>query len=208
MKKYQLIELVGNRLGGGSYSADVREKYRPGVISLVVGELFDDLITRVFQNSENPSKSDLDAYTKFYSITSMNAADATGMKYVEIPTTTKKLLQLPNNHAIRQIWTVETTPRKCLYRDLGQRNVYLQLEVGTYLTNPRYEVLGKNIYFDSNIGSVTALTMYLVVPFAEYEDTEDLPAPLENNETIVQQAYQIMLNMPPEDKIEDDNLEQ
>ena len=208
MKKYQLIEAVGNRCGGGSYSADVMEKYRPGVIRLVLGNVFDDLITRVYQNSSSPSKSDLDAYSKFYSISALSTADATGQKYFEIPTTTKKLLQLPNNNAIRQIWTVETTPRKCLYRDMGQRNVYLQMEVGTYLTNPRYEVIGKNIYLDSNIGSVTSLTAYLVVPFAEYQDDEDLPAPLENNETIIQQAYQIMMNMPPEDKITDDNLEQ
>ena len=208
MKKYQLIEAVGNRCGGGSYSADVMEKYRPGVIRLVLGNVFDDLITRVYQNSSSPSKSDLDAYSKFYSISALSTADATGQKYFEIPTTTKKLLQLPNNNAIRQIWTVESTPRKCLYRDMGQRNVYLQMEVGTYLTNPRYEVIGKNIYLDSNIGSVTSLTAYLVVPFAEYQDDEDLPAPLENNETIIQQAYQIMMNMPPEDKITDDNLEQ
>ena len=208
MKKYQLIEAVGNRCGGGSYSADVMEKYRPGVIRLVLGNVFDDLITRVYQNSSSPSKSDLDAYSKFYSISALSTADATGQKYFEIPTTTKKLLQLPNNNAIRQIWTVETTPRKCLYRDMGQRNVYLQMEVGTYLTNPRYEVIGKNIYLDSNIGSVTSLTAYLVVPFSEYQDDEDLPAPLENNETIIQQAYQIMMNMPPEDKITDDNLEQ
>lgn len=208
MKKYQLIEAVGNRCGGGSYSADVMEKYRPGVIRLVLGNVFDDLITRVYQNSSSPSKSDLDAYSKFYSISALSTADATGQKYFEIPTTTKKLLQLPNNHAIRQIWTVESTPRKCLYRDMGQRNVYLQMEVGTYLTNPRYEVIGKNIYLDSNIGSVTSLTAYLVVPFSEYQDDEDLPAPLENNETIIQQAYQIMMNMPPEDKITDDNLEQ
>lgn len=208
MKKYQLIEMVGIRCGGGSYTADVMEKYRPGVIRLVLGDLFDGLITTVFQNSASPSKSDLDAYAKFYSITSLNAADSTGQRYFEIPTTTKKLLQLPNNHAIRQIWTVETNPRKCLYRDMGQGNVYLQMEAGTYLTNPRYEVIGKNIYLDSNIGSVTSLTAYLVVPFAEYQDDEDLPAPLENNETVIQQAYQIMMNMPPEDKITDDNLEQ
>jgi len=208
MKKYQLIELVQNRLGGGSASADVKTKYRSGVISLVLGNLFDDLITRVFQNSENPSKSDLDAYTKLYSITSISAADATGKKFVEIPMITKKLLQLPNNNAIRQIWTTESTPRKCLYRDMGMGSVYSQLEANTYLTNPRYEVIGKNIYFDANIGTATGLTMYLVVPFTEYADDEDLPAPLENNETIIQQAYQIMLNIPPEDKIEDDNLEQ
>lgn len=208
MKKYQLIEAVGNRCGGGSYSADVMEKYRPGVIRLVLGNLFDDLVTRVYQNSVSPSKSDLDAYTKHYEITSINNADATGMKYVEIPTTTKKLLQLPNNSAIRQIWTTESTPRKCLYRDIAQSNVYLQLEVATYLSNPRYEVMGERIYFDSNIGTATGFRMYLVVPFSEFADDDDLPAPLENNETIIQQAYQIMMNMPPEDKITDDNLEQ
>lgn len=208
MKKYQLIEAVGNRCGGGSYTADVMEKYRPGVIRLVLGNVFDDLITRVYQNSISPSKSDLDAYSKLYTISSISAADGTGKKYVEIPTTTKKLLQLPNNAAIRQILTTESTPRKCLYRDMAMSYVYGQLEVDSYLTVPRYDVMGKNIYFDSKIGSATGLKIWLVVPFSEYEDSEDLPAPLENNETVIQQAYQIMMNMPQEDKIIDDNLVQ
>jgi hypothetical protein len=208
MKKYQYPELIQNRLGGGSASADVKEKYRAGVIQYWVGMAFDDMIVRIFQNSVNPSQSDLDLYTKPFPITSINAADSTGKKYVTIPTTQKALLQIPNNKAIRHIWTIATTPVECLYRDMGMSSVYNMLEADDYLTNPRFEIMGKNIYFDDKIGTTTGVTVYMVVPYSEFDDMEDLPAPLENNSAIMDFVFEKMMNMKPEDKITDDNLVQ
>jgi hypothetical protein len=220
MKKYQYRELILNRLGGGSVTADVIEKYRPGVIDYWIGIAFDDMVVRVFQNSTNPSLSDLDAYTKLYRVAGtiislIHAADFTGKKYLQIPTISKRLLQIPNNKAIRQIWTVEpytspaTAPRKCLYREIGMDAVYNQLEVNTYLpTIPRYEIMGENIYFDGKIGEAMGALIYMVVPYSEFEDTDDLPSPLENNDTILEFVFQKMMSMKPEDKIMDDNLVQ
>ncbi len=208
MKKYQYPELIQNRLGGGSATADVKERYRAGVIQYWVGMAFDDMIVRIFQNSVNPSQSDLDLYTKLYPVTSINSADGTGKKYVQIPTVQKALLQIPNNKAIRHIWTTETTPRECLYREMGMSSVYGLLEVDTYLTNPRYEIMGKNIYFDSKIGLATGVNIYMIVPYSEFDDMDDLPAPLENNPTIMDFVFEKMINMKPEDKIIDDNLQQ
>jgi hypothetical protein len=211
MKKNQLIERVLNKLGGGSVTADVLQKYRRGVVRLVVGDVFDDMMVRVFQNSDMPGKSDLDAYTKHYRVQPIQPADVTGKKFIEIPTITKRLLQIPNNKAIRHIWTIEAVPRKCLYRDLGAEAVNSQLEVSSYLTNPRYEVVGGKIYFNSQINAspeVAGVDMDIIVPFSEWGDEEDLPAPLENNNTIIEEAFRILSQMPPEDRITDDQLQQ
>lgn len=220
MNKIQYRELILNRLGGGSVTADVIEKYRPGVIDYWIGIAFDDLIVRIFQNSTNANISDLDAYTKLYRqsgaiIPIFQDADFTGMVYIQIPTVRKKLLQIPNNKAIRRIYTVEpltspvTPSRKCLYREIGMEDVYNQLEVNTYLsTLPRYMIMGENIYFDSKIGSARGVIIYMIVSYSEFEDTDELPSPLENNDTILEFVYEKMMNMKPEDKITDDNLVQ
>lgn len=207
MNKLQMIEAVQNKLGGGRATEEIKAQYRSGVIKMHLGIAFNDLIVRVYQNSINGSISDLDAYTKVYPIPSIHTSDLyVGKKYIEIPTTTKKLLQLPNNNAIRHIWTTEDPPRECLYRELGMETVYNQLEASAYLTNPRYEVIGDNIYFDSRIGNAVFLVAYLIVPFEEFTDEEDLPAPLENNNTIIEEVYMKMLNTPPEDTIMDDKV--
>jgi hypothetical protein len=87
--------------------------------------------------------------------------------------------------------------------------VYNQLEVNTYLpTSPRYEIMGENIYFDGKIGEAMGALIYMVVPYSEFEDTDDLPSPLENNDTILEFVFQKMMSMKPEDKIMDDNLVQ
>jgi hypothetical protein len=208
MTKGQLIESILIELGGGSASADVRERYRSGVIKLHAGVAFDDLIVRVFQNSENPSLSNLDAYCKFFGNVTLRTSDETGRIYVEIPTIVKKLLQIPHNKAIRRMMTVESVPRKCLYRDHGMSDVYNQLEVNTYLNQPRWDIIGSRIYFNSMIGNAFAVDILMLVPFSEWSDTEDLPAPLENNPIISEYVVGKMRNMPPEDKIIDDNLQQ
>lgn len=207
MNKYQLAELIQNRLGGGSATADVKEKYRAEVIQYWIGVAFDDMLVRIFQNSDNASKSDLDLYTKCWIFESINAAnDNVGKKYITIPSV--GFLQIPNNKAIRQVWTIESIPKQCLYRDLGGDQVFGQLEVSTYISNPRYNVIGNKIYFDSNIGNVSGIKLYLISPYSDFSYTEDLPAPLENNDTILQYVFDRMINMKPEDKINDDNLVQ
>jgi hypothetical protein len=213
MNKNQLAELIQNRLGGGSVTADVKEKYRAEVIQYWIGIAFDDMIVRIFQNSINSSVSDLDLYTKCWQIIPiLSATDNVGKKYITIPTV--GFLQIPNNKAIRQILTIEpvtnpiTASRPCIYRELGGDQVFNILEVNTYLANPRYNVIGKNIYFDTNIGSATGVTAYIISPYRDFSYTEDLPAPLENNDTILEYVYEKMMNMKPEDKITDDNLVQ
>jgi hypothetical protein len=214
MNKLQYIELIQNKLGGGSVTDDVRAKYRDGIVKRHLGIAFDDMMLRIYQNSVNSSLSDLDSYSKLYTIIAFEPADATDEKYVPVPNTRGKLFQIPNNKAIRKIWTIEavTTPvtpsRKCIYQEIGMDDVYSQLEVSSYLDNPRYRVMGGNIYLDSNIGTATGVKVWMVVPFDEWDDEEELPAPLENNQALIETVYQSLLNMPPEDKIQDDNLEQ
>lgn len=214
MNKLQAIEFVQNKLGGGSATDEIKAKYRDGVVRLHLGIVFDDLILRVYQNSLNANISDLDAYTKVYDVIAFLPADTTGMKYVEIPGTTGKLLQIPNNKAIRKIWTIEfvtvppTDSRKCLYREIGMEDVYSQLEANNYLTQPRYSIMGNRIYFDSKIGTATGAKIWKISPFAEFTDTEDLPAPLENDKTWIEEIYMSLLNQPPQDKISDENVVQ
>jgi len=216
MNKLQWIELIQNKLGGGSVTADIKEKYRDGVVKIHLGIAFNDLVLRVYQNSLNQSISDLDAYCKIYSKGLSPDIDAnTGMKYILISTitTSGKLLQIPNNKAIRRIIATElhgATPTICLYRDWGMSDVYGDLEVNGYLTNPRYSVLGNYLYFDGNADllDLVIFKILMLVPFSEWDDTEELPAPLENNATIIEEVCQRLLNMPPEDKIMDDNTVQ
>lgn len=211
MNKLELIEFIQNKLGGGSANADIKTKYRDGIVRHHLGIVFDDLIVRVFQNSINTSLSDLDAYCKPYPVIALQPADITWKKYVVVPNVSGKLLQIPNNKAIRKIWTIEAvTPpvipsRKCLYRDIGMDDVYSQLEVNAYLTVPRYDVMGGNIYFDDKIGTATGVIIWMLVSFKDWTDYESLPAPLENNVSLIEEVYQRVLNQPPEDKIIDDN---
>lgn len=213
MNKLQWIEIIQNKLGGGSVTADIKEKYRDGVVRIHCGIAFDELILRVFQNSINASVSDLDAYSKPFSVgVPTNLDGDTGMLVLPINTITKasKLLQIPNNKAIRRIIATELhggNPTLCFYRDWGMSDVYANLEVTTYLSNPRYSVMGNNIYLSIPISliNLVMLRILMIVPFSEWDDTEELPAPLENNVTIIEEVCQRLLNMPPEDKIIDDN---
>jgi hypothetical protein len=184
----QLIELCQNKLGGGSATADIKKRYRPGIVDLYLAIAFNDLLVKVFNEDKDPNHSNLDSYVKIYSPCVINAADATGKKYIDIPTTsTTKLLQIPNNFAIRDIYTFYTTSRapvRCLYRPNGADNIYSQLEVNTYLEAPRYELTGEKIYFSSHISNVATVRVHMVVPWSEFDWDEFVPFPLQTEMAI------------------------
>lgn len=207
MEKRQLIELVQKYLGGGSAPPDVRKKYSKGVLDLHVGMVFNDYLVRIFQNTGDINN--LNSYSKWYLNCSISADSVISKTYINIPSVnTSKILQLPNDLAIREVYLNSTPKVKCNYRPNGADPVYSQLEVNTYLSAPSYSLIGQRIYFGKTTGATTTATVLMAAPWIEYATDEDVPVPFENDQSLFDIIIQRLRQQPPEDKMIDENLNQ
>jgi hypothetical protein len=213
MTKDGWIYLVQNFLGGGSAPTDIRKKYRKGIVSEYLGMSFNETIVQLFNSTKN--LDDLDSYCKVYSSLTINNDAVLGKKYIDVPlTSTKKILQLPDNKSIRTVLLdTPTTKTVCLYRKMDADQVYSSLEVNTYLAQPRWDVLGERIYFSSHkdvapYATVTTATVKMIVPWSEFSLSDYVEMPFETNNAIFDSVVNKLRSMSPEDKIIDQNVTQ
>src|SRR4030066_1463028 len=152
MTKDQWIYLVQNFLGGGSAPSDIRKRYRKGIVSAYIGMVFNEAISLLYQSTKNIDS--LNSYVKVYGTCAISTDSTLSLKYIEIPTTSAdKIMQIPNNMAVREVYLNTSTKTKCIYRPMGAGDVYSGLEVNTYIAEPRWDLLGDRIYFSSHIAS-------------------------------------------------------
>jgi hypothetical protein len=212
MTKDGWIYLVQNFLGGGSAPTDIRKKYRKGIVSEYLGMSFNEAIVQLYNSTKN--YDDLDSYCKVYSALTIKNDAVLGKKYIDIPSTsTKKILQISDNKAIRTV-LIDTSPKTvCLYRKMDADQIYGSLEVNSYLTQPRWDRLGEKIYFSSHkdvapYATVTTATVKMIVPWSEFSSNEDIIMPFETNNAIFDSVVNKLRSMSPEDKIIDQNVTQ
>lgn len=212
MTKNGWIYLVQNWLGGGSAPNDIKAKYRSGIVSEYIGMAFNEALTQIYLNTHDLDS--LNSYVKVYSSCAISNDAGLSKKYISVPcTNTKKILQIPDNKAIRTV-LIDTSPKTlCLYRKMDADQVYADQIVNSYLAAPRWDLLGERIYFSSHkdvtpYDVVTTATVKMVVPWSEFSSSEDIPMPFESNNAIFSTVVDKLRTMPPEDKIIDQNVVQ
>jgi len=212
MTKDGWIYLVQNWLGGGSAPADVKATYRKGIVSEYLGMVFNEAIVQIYINTHDLDS--LNSYCKVYAAKTINNDTELSKKYVSIPcTSTTRILQIPDNKAIRAVF-IDTTPKtRCIYRKMDADQVYSDQIVNTYMAEPRWDLLGEKIYFSSHkdvapYAVATTATIKMIVPWSEFSASENIPMPFESNDAIFNAVTNKLRSMPPEDKIIDQNVVQ
>ena len=212
MTKDGWVYLVQNFLGGGSAPSDIRKKYRKGIVSEYVGMSFNEAIVQIYLSTHDLDS--LNSYVKVYATCAIVTDTVWAKKYIAIPTTSSsKILQIPDNKAIRSVWLNTTTKTRCMYRKMDADQVYSALEVNTYLAEPRWDLLGEGIYFSSHAGVspydvVTTATVKQIVPWSEFASDEDIQMPFESNNALFDSVVNKLRSMSPQDKIIDQNVVQ
>jgi hypothetical protein len=214
MTKEQTIELVQTYLGGGYAPSDVKKKYRKGILSEYIGIIFDEMLINVFIADTDPNKSSLNSYVKTYWTNTILTDAASGRFYCLIPyVSSAKLLQIPNNKAIKYVGTDE---ERFIYRELDSEDTWSELEVNTMLTIPRWYLEGERIYLSDHIDENTYkegeplafvdLVIKAIVPYSEYDNDEDLPAPWGKDSLLFVSVIDLLRRQPPEEEIIDNNV--
>lgn len=204
--KKQYIELMQRYLSGGEVPVDVRKKYHEVIIDHYVGMAFAELVVDVYMaNPFADKRSDLDTLTRAYTGNTIEPDSERGDYYVEIPVTSSKILQIPNNMAIRAVFPDGSPDERYYRREMTSNHVYSKLDVSTHITTPRWYVEGDKIRLSSKEDTVNDVTMQIVVQWEEYDDDDYVPMPLSRDMSILMKVVSLLREKPPSDKIIDAN---
>lgn len=170
MQKAKLIELIQHRLS----VIDETIKYDYNIIEAYADLAWQQLIHDTYRKNT----SNLDFYAKEYKNTSV-AIDTDTLRYYS--TLPANILQLPNrSEGVRHIHTIdgETVEFVPVSEDDYRRSQGLY--VGTLDSTIGYIVRDTRVDYDSNMTALIAsadVTMKLVIPFEDYDETDQITIP-------------------------------
>jgi hypothetical protein len=206
MEKRQFIELTSRFLSGNTAPADVRRRYHPQIVEKYIEMAYDELIAGVYAADPDPNKATLDSYLKSYSDVAITEDTTRSEYYSLIPTS--KLVQLPDNSAIRLISPMGEQGTPYIYRKNNSKRIFTDLEVNSYLNRTKFYVEGGRVWYNAIYGTETTVFMKLIVPFSEFDDNEQVPLPLGKDSPIFDKIISRLQELPPNDMTIDSNAKQ
>jgi len=190
MTKAELIALVIDNLVGGNEAVEQRSKYHPETtakyIELAINNMLGDLCMLALKTKDY---SFLDDYTKAFEDVPVDFAANRNEYYSWLPS---PVLDLPNNHAIRQISRMLDQKNVFNYTDYASQNVFgIMDDYAPIVTSVSYYVEGEKVFYQ-RLNNPCKVLMKLVIPFSAFKDDENLPAPYSKSTDIFNAVRQLM----------------
>lgn len=169
MRKDAYIQLVKDATGN---------QFKDRTIAVQIGMALEQLWGQVWAKDPNQ----LDQYTKDFTV------PVTG-NYVKFP---KRIVQFKDlKKGCRSISTTDGTTVQFVPVSLLGRKIYPSINTGD--TSIGFEVKTDRAIFDNLPDEIKEVVVSLVIPFDQFEMTDDIPAPSGVNELIVQFAVDSLL---------------
>lgn len=163
MKKVELIE---------SYNKKLERKYHPDTLAIYMGMAFNTIIYETFRKS----MGNLDLYSKKFTA-SVDYNEDEDFYYSLLP---KPIIQLPGaGDGVRAIKTQKG--KKVEFIPVGStlQSVHEHLEISQVPGPVPYTVMDNMIIYSKKNGiyNVDTVYMWLVIPFNEYDDLDEINIP-------------------------------
>lgn len=178
MNAEELISLVRNRLGG--------RRFHEEVIRYNIGRAF-----AMFMSEEQ----DLTPYRKdFYDV----EVNIRGSKYYStLPVTP---LNVRDSIRITTIVGVEVTFER---EDDGQAEIFNELEVSKVSDIIGFKLRTDKVWYNGIGDEIDVVDMAIVLPFEEYDYTDEIYLPVGSDELIIETTTNFLLGTPPSLDIND-----
>ncbi len=177
MTKSQFIELVRRYMSGGNLNDDLAQRYGEGVISKLIELAYNEMVYLSFKNAYNTKDySPLDIYTKSYNIDVSYNNDRKHY-YSTLPVS---VINLPDNNGIQKITYLEDDTTEFKYLPALYSSAFSKLEASKLTDAVYYKIEGDKIIYKNLDNAIIKVLIYLIVPFDEFEDDENISLPAEN----------------------------
>jgi len=199
MIKKQLIELVGKRLTE-RYTGSDKNRFTPGVISLTVGRMYNQMITELALKSPNG----LDIYTKLFKNIEVAQDTDTSLYYSILPVDISPIIDAKSG--VRNILPMTGDLVSFVPITRGQRTI-ISNSLSSKISKKIAYTVGKNsnnelivdYLFMTSDNFISLVRMYLVIPFEAYEGTDDIHLPGGQDMKFLEGVVNYMLGTPPKD---------
>jgi hypothetical protein len=198
MKKKQLVELVQERLNGGSINPDVWKKAHPLVVSKYIGMAFESIFYTIFRT--NPEG--LDLYAKLYE--DLEVKQDGKKYYTELPCS---LIQLPNNSSSIKRVTLTDDNISATFVPLRLLATGAMSRLGTVGRSGSitYDARDK-IYFGSNFNPlIKKVNVFAITPFDDVDDDEEIIIPAGQAGALVDMIIKYFMEVKPSDTATNNN---
>lgn len=218
MKKINLVEMVSDFLAS-DMPGDMVSQYHPEIIKKYLENAFNQVVYQVWFNGKKFSDySQLDAWTKTYSLALYNSATIGGFirGNLRLP---YPPMQLPNNMGIRQVASAVDESIIFAYLENSAVGIFEELEVYSIDTTPYFRLeqndtgagvethILKCDHIPASIYNVLPVLTYfnvkMIVPLEEIDDYDDVAMPAGQEDILVKQTIEFLKNKPPQDTVND-----
>lgn len=140
MNKGELISMITNKLSGGTLTPDLKSKYHPELIAMVIGRAFNQVLRDTITRS-----SEFDIYARTYKNVEVFHDLDTDTYYSSLPQDT---IQLQNKQQIRRIALMkEKSGLSFKPLDIGAEEVYGGLEASMISTVIGFTLIGNRVEY-------------------------------------------------------------
>lgn len=193
MTKAEIRSSVRNRLMQIDETAKYHDKVLDSWIERVANQIMHDAFSKNLSN--------YDFYTKQYENVSL--VKSGDIVYALLPA---NIVQLPDRaEGVRKIQTTTGSGLEFVPVSMEEVELYSALEVGIIDTTIAYDVKQDRVYFWGDLSLITAVDMWLVIPFTEYAETDEFVIPSGKDGQFFDGIVQIALSTPPKDLINDNS---
>jgi len=199
MTKEKFIDLIIHRLSGGNTSADLLGKYDKRVVEKHATVAMNSVMFDLFRSNE----SALDLYAKDHVVQVQNNTTY-DRYYADFPA---QIIQLPGQAGIRLITAKQDPTFVIPVVPSSAMSSLANLDVGNLDDRMYGYVTQERVYFVNKRDDIDYVLMKLVIPLDEYDWDDNIYLPSGKGVEIEQLIGDLMLRMPKEDMINDNNSE-
>lgn len=203
MIKKALIELVQESL----FQFDKTAKYHDRIVEGYITMAANSILGQLFRKDT----SNYDLYAKEYRNVEVLEDEDTGQFYSEYPAPIVQTIDV--RKGVRSINTMRGSGLQFAPVRMGEMEIFEGLDIVSvsdvvgYIPE-RERILYMGTPTDEDYQTITEVRMRLVVPFTEYEMTEDFHIPGGSDVELFEAIVQLMRGIPPKDQLNDEKERQ